>query len=1173
VTPRLRLEERVVLFSNGTASILGFDVFGLGPPLHEQITHQALDSILRPKIVDAIIGNESLNPSKTTGNVGIDVRDVVSDYLPGSSTYDPAHHFDASAFQEGAAFINGLYNQIIGKVTDDSALTSMDPGGVADLFGQVTHVSQDFYAHTNWVETLGAGAPLVDSGDGAWNSLTPYSVVDGVVLVEGTSNPSPSSPINGVVGLSHDANYGALNNPDFLVTVKFANGTTLKGIVSGTYDPALNHVPSAVAVSHDDPKRTIIVTDPFSGVSTVASVRSGTGLNKDRPDRGAGNAAAQALAVEQTKHEFYRLLHLVMDQKGKDAVDKLICDWVLPDQVDAVKQAIGLDTSGDTPAQPKTFDSETPVDISLGDCVHAGDTIVIHATLDSTDPDDNAEGEPLTLKMSGGKAPDGTVVQGQVVTINTYGQQRDITLVAQVDNETLSAYIPGADGDESATVSAEDMANSDNNFDQGENDEIADDSSQTNLDALLVASAAESSGDISPAAIRAAAVSAITITTTATGNVVNVGAPVTTSSATSAGYQVLAALEWRESTALNALTIPQADAKDGTVAAPAPPSFTLSAPGAAAKVVAAFNALYANLGQTIGLADALHVALDRAASAKSAGHAAAEIAQESAARQDASLLVALLGQQPGLRTQLQGALKAAGVSQTVSQFQVESFEENVAFGGGLPATITKALQLSGADSPTIAAIKTLAIVQDASTVAGTLPDKLTGPGLATSLPKAAAAIQAIAAPDLTVNVTQFSASIVQGSATPSIALGSPVYYGITVTNKGALAISGAALNSVFDPALSGVSWVATAFGNAQAPASGTGDIHASLSLPAGSSVTFAVTATLSAQPTGALVETSTVGLPTGLTDAHPADNTATAKLQVVGNPALKPLQVDAIAAQSVKAGSLLTLRPHVFDPNSAAGQIRFSLDPGAPVGAKIDPQTGVFTYTPAAGTATATVTIRATAFGLSSLSAASTFHINVTSNASAAPAVTLSAPGSAVVYSSFAGFGSFTSTAAGSFVAAADYGDGTGLQLLAIGTSQTFTLAHTYVRAGTYVVTVGVTDSTGAVGRSTRTVTVSPSPPSGFGAGRDAFVTALYLEDLGRSPEPAGLAFWSRSLAAGVKPRTVALAIYLSPEHRLRVAQGLVAPVGFLTSYNDALRAGQLAAASLTLPAGPLALT
>jgi len=83
---------------------------------------------------------------------------------------------------------------------------------------------------------------------------------------------------------------------------------------------------------------------------------------------------------------------------------------------------------------------------------------------------------------------------------------------------------------------------------------------------------------------------------------------------------------------------------------------------------------------------------------------------------------------------------------------------------------------------------------------------------------------------------------------------------------------------------------------------------------------------------------------------------------------------------------------------------------------------------------------------------------------------------------------------------------------------------------------------------------------SGFGAGRDAFVTTLYLEALGRLPEPSGLRFWSGVLDKGVRPKTVAAAIWKSPEHRSLVRQHLAPGIPFRRSHFDALFAGRQAA-------------
>jgi Putative Ig domain len=91
----------------------------------------------------------------------------------------------------------------------------------------------------------------------------------------------------------------------------------------------------------------------------------------------------------------------------------------------------------------------------------------------------------------------------------------------------------------------------------------------------------------------------------------------------------------------------------------------------------------------------------------------------------------------------------------------------------------------------------------------------------------------------------------------------------------------------------------------------------------------------------------------------------------------KPPTLAPIGDQTVAEGSSLTVRTMAFDPD--AGQIlRFSLDPGAPDGAKIDPTTGVFRWTPSSGPATIRVTVRVTDSGTPPLSDTKTFTITVT---------------------------------------------------------------------------------------------------------------------------------------------------------------------------------------------------
>ena len=82
------------------------------------------------------------------------------------------------------------------------------------------------------------------------------------------------------------------------------------------------------------------------------------------------------------------------------------------------------------------------------------------------------------------------------------------------------------------------------------------------------------------------------------------------------------------------------------------------------------------------------------------------------------------------------------------------------------------------------------------------------------------------------------------------------------------------------------------------------------------------------------------------------------------------------------------------------------------------------------------------------------------------------------------------------------------------------TAAGTFAAGNTVLVTVSAappvtTPTPGGPPPTTTPGGPTVTPPSGFGPGRDAFVTTLYREILDRPAEPRGLRFWARRLAAG----------------------------------------------------------
>jgi len=94
---------------------------------------------------------------------------------------------------------------------------------------------------------------------------------------------------------------------------------------------------------------------------------------------------------------------------------------------------------------------------------------------------------------------------------------------------------------------------------------------------------------------------------------------------------------------------------------------------------------------------------------------------------------------------------------------------------------------------------------------------------------------------------------------------------------------------------------------------------------------------------------------------------------------------------------------------------------------------------------------------------------NVSPSVNAGPNITVLEGGP------FSSPGSFTDPGADSWSATVDYGDGSGVQALAL-SGKSFTLSHVYAVEGTYDATVTVTDDDGGAGSGSLTVTVDPIP-------------------------------------------------------------------------------------------------
>ncbi|HXV43898.1 MAG TPA: hypothetical protein VEC96_12605, partial [Anaerolineae bacterium] len=111
----------------------------------------------------------------------------------------------------------------------------------------------------------------------------------------------------------------------------------------------------------------------------------------------------------------------------------------------------------------------------------------------------------------------------------------------------------------------------------------------------------------------------------------------------------------------------------------------------------------------------------------------------------------------------------------------------------------------------------------------------------------------------------------QTSAVP----GAPLTYTIVVTNAGPTLATGALVSDTLPAAFTGVTWTCTAGAGSSCPASGSGDINASVNLAVSGRITFTVSGVVSPAATGLLTNVVRVIPPGGKLDLITGNNVAT----------------------------------------------------------------------------------------------------------------------------------------------------------------------------------------------------------------------------------------------------------------------------------------------------------
>jgi hypothetical protein len=358
-------------------------------------------------------------------------------------------------------------------------------------------------------------------------------------------------------------------------------------------------------------------------------------------------------------------------------------------------------TTGYAQSQPMQGSTQNPtvtVIIMSGSPVpiisyNAGDKVDVTATLSTSDPNENGEGEPLILQSSTGFSG----------TVSAYAQAQTFSFTATMPG-TLSGFIQGFDDDESASVTAT-LNSSSVKFGiltQQDRDRL------NFLSRLLNTTAGGTA----------------TIFVLCSGGIVDIPycLPI----------GVFSGATWTLSGLLNLLAEDPSDPNFTVIAQPVIPTLPPITPSGnlTAAEAAAFNALFTNEAQAIGYTRAIITSYNRAQGAFDAGNSFWLGQQLQAVHQYQGTLVLLLQTEITLRTNLVNLLSAdPGILPvTITPSQVLQFETSVV-SNGLPASIVETLTQLGADSAAIDNIRMIAIVQDINAVAGNYPAKIADPQL------------------------------------------------------------------------------------------------------------------------------------------------------------------------------------------------------------------------------------------------------------------------------------------------------------------------------------------------------------------------------------------------------------------------------------------------------------
>ena len=168
---------------------------------------------------------------------------------------------------------------------------------------------------------------------------------------------------------------------------------------------------------------------------------------------------------------------------------------------------------------------------------------------------------------------------------------------------------------------------------------------------------------------------------------------------------------------------------------------------------------------------------------------------------------------------------------------------------------------------------------------------------------------------------QAELAITKTDGVASVNAGGSTIYTIVATNSGPSAVVGATVTDTAPAALTLGAWTCLASVGSSCPASGSGNISASVSLLSGGTATFTVNATIAGNATGSIANTATIAPPAGVTDPNLANNSA-ADTDTVGSVAdLAITKTDGVASVNAGGSTVYTIVATNNGPSAVTGAV------------------------------------------------------------------------------------------------------------------------------------------------------------------------------------------------------------------------------------------------------------